>query len=107
MTVTAGRNRNQGKTMFVKEVVHDNPKANHQAVVEAWRAAGMRGTISATLVNKMRSRLGLAGNLRGGRRRGTGSASTGNAGSAYTGKRRGRPPKQGVSHGNGTTQVRT
>ena len=53
-----------GKTSFVKEILFDNPQANPTAVNEAWTAAGMDGTISPTLVNKMRSELGLAGNLR-------------------------------------------
>ena len=83
--------------MFVKEVLLDNALANTQAVNEAWRAAGMKGTISATLVNKIRSRMGLAGNLRGGRRKGTRAAATAEARPTYTGKRRGRPPKQATS----------
>jgi hypothetical protein len=53
-----------GKTSFVKEILFDNPQANPTAVNEAWTAAGMEGTISPTLVNQMRSELGLAGNLR-------------------------------------------
>jgi hypothetical protein len=53
-----------GKTSFVKEILFDNPQANPTAVNEAWTAAGMEGTISPTLVNKMRSELGLSGNLR-------------------------------------------
>ena len=56
--------RDQGKGMFVKEVLNDNPLANAEAVNEAWRAAGMSGGISASLVSNMRSRMGLAGNLR-------------------------------------------
>ena len=66
----ARANRNQGKSMFVKEVLNDNPLANAEAVNEAWRAAGMSGSISATLVSNIRSRMGLAGNPRGRRRRG-------------------------------------
>lgn len=54
-----------GKTSFVKEVLIDNPHANPKAVNEAWAAAGMKGTISTALVNKMRARMGLSGNLRG------------------------------------------
>ncbi len=57
--------KSPGKTSFVKEVLLDDPRANHKAVNEAWTAAGMNGTISAALVNKMRARLGLTGNLRG------------------------------------------
>jgi hypothetical protein len=57
--------RNQGKSMFVKEVLNDDPQANHQAVNVRWREAGMSGSISPTLVSRVRSRLGLAGNTRG------------------------------------------
>jgi hypothetical protein len=56
--------KNLGKTSFVKEVLFDNPQANPTAVNEAWTAAGMDGTISPTLVNKMRAELGFTGNLR-------------------------------------------
>jgi hypothetical protein len=93
--------------MFVKEVLVDNALANTQAVNEAWRAAGMKGTISATLVNKLRSRMGLAGNLRGGRRKGTGAAATAEAKPIYTGKRRGRPPKQAKSQADETARLET
>ena len=60
----AAATKNLGKTSFVKEILFDNPQANPTAVNEAWAAAGMEGTISPTLVNKMRAELGLAGNLR-------------------------------------------
>jgi hypothetical protein len=56
--------RNLGKTGFVKEVLNDNPKATTKAVNEAWRAAGFEGTIGPTLVTKMRSEMGLTGNIR-------------------------------------------
>ncbi len=74
MSATATRNR--GKSKFVKEMLNDNPQANAAAVNEAWRAAGMSGSISAGLVNHLRSRLGLAGNLRGGRRKRTRASGT-------------------------------
>ena len=51
--------------MFVKEFLNDHPQGNVDAVNEAWQAAGFDGTISTTLVNKMRASLGLTGNLRG------------------------------------------
>jgi hypothetical protein len=54
-----------GKTMFVKEYLNDHPQGNVDAVNDAWRAAGFGGNISATLVNKMRAKLGLTGNIRG------------------------------------------
>jgi hypothetical protein len=53
-----------GKSMFVKEFLNDHPQGNVDAVKEAWQAAGFDGTISPTLVNKMRALLGLTGNLR-------------------------------------------
>jgi hypothetical protein len=56
--------RDQGKTGFVKEFLNKNPQGNVQAVNEAWAAAGKDGTIGSTLINKMRSQMGLTGNLR-------------------------------------------
>jgi hypothetical protein len=53
-----------GKSMFVKEFLHDNPQGNLSAVNEAWQAAGFIGTISPTLVKTMRASLGLTKNLR-------------------------------------------
>ena len=54
----------KGKSSFIKELLVDHPQANADAVNKAWRKAGMEGTISVSLVNNMRSKLGLAGNLR-------------------------------------------
>jgi hypothetical protein len=56
--------RTVSKTEFVTEVLRKNPRANTTAVNEEWKSAGHDGTIGATLVNKLRSDLGLAGNLR-------------------------------------------
>ena len=47
--------------MFVKEFLNDHPEGNVAAVNEAWQAAGFDGTISKTLVDKMRASLGLTG----------------------------------------------
>jgi hypothetical protein len=58
------KTKTNGKTAFIKEVLFDNPKANHKLVNEAWKAAGMPGTISDSLVNTLRSELGYTGNLR-------------------------------------------
>ena len=79
---------NPGKTMFVKEFLNDHPQGNAAAVIDAWQAAGFDGTISTTLVNKMRSTLGLTGNLRGMPKTGANGRAT------YTGKKRGRPRKE-------------
>ena len=59
--------RNQGKTAFVREVLQKNPHANAQFVRDEWTAAGHSDSISQTLVNKQRSEMGLAGNIKGGR----------------------------------------
>jgi hypothetical protein len=77
----ASETRNQGKSMFVKEWLHDYPQANAEAVNVAWRSAGYSGTISPSLVSNVRSRLGLAGNTGRGRRGKVASPA----------KRRGRP----------------
>ncbi len=79
MATTATRSR--GKSAFIKEVLIDNPKANATAVNEAWTAAGMEGTISNSLVNKLRSEMGFAGNLH--RKKGRKSKTAG--------QKRGRP----------------
>ena len=52
------------KTDFVKDFLQRNPLGNVRAVNDAWAAAGMTGKIGDTLINKMRSTLGLTGNLR-------------------------------------------
>jgi hypothetical protein len=74
-----------GKSMFVKEYLNDHPGANVSAVNAAWQAAGFDGAISPALVNKMRARAGLTGNLRGSIKKSTPSA---------TGKKRGRPREE-------------
>ena len=56
--------KSQGKTGFVKRFLRDNPRGNTKAVNEAWAAAGMNGTIGATLIYEMRSQMGLSGKLR-------------------------------------------
>jgi hypothetical protein len=56
--------RRQGKSTFIKEVLVDDATANTAAVNRAWKVAGMDGTISESLVSKVRSELGLGGNLR-------------------------------------------
>jgi hypothetical protein len=93
------RARDQGKTLFVKEFLNDQPDGNVKAVNAAWTEAGFDGSISGTLVNKVRSQLGLTGNLRGRSRTG-GSR-------PYTGKKRGRKPKgfaTQTSNGSGTAR---
>ena len=56
--------KSQDKTGFVKKFLQNNPQGNVKAVNEAWAGARMTGTIGATLINKLRSQMGLSGNLR-------------------------------------------
>ncbi len=56
--------RDQGKTAFVNEFLGGNPQGNVQAVNEAWTKSGKDGSIGSTLIQKVRSQLGLTGNLR-------------------------------------------
>ena len=51
----------EGKSMFLKEYLMDNPGAGAEAVAAAWREAGNEGTVSASLVGKVRRDLGLTG----------------------------------------------
>jgi hypothetical protein len=94
-TVTA----THGKTMFVKEFLNDHPEGNGNDVNEAWTAAGFEGTISRTLVDKTRALLGLTGNLRGSTKKPKEKA-------PYTGKKRGRKPKETTPAVNGQPRGR-
>jgi hypothetical protein len=87
--------RKKGKTEFVREVLGKNPRANTTAVNNAWMSNGQTGSISATLVNKQRAELGLAGNLRAKNKPKPDSASANKA--KYTAKKRGRKPNGTVS----------
>ena len=98
--------RSQGKGMFVKEVLNDNPLANAEVVNEAWREAGMSGSISTSLVSNVRSRMRLAGSLQGGLRR-TRTTGAADVGGAVTGNRRGRPAMQIQSGTNGPSRAKT
>jgi len=60
--------RDQGKSAFVGAVLTKDPQANTEAVNRAWTKAGHEGTISESLVNKIRSRMGLTGPPRPGAR---------------------------------------
>lgn len=89
--------RSQGKTEFVREVLAKNKQANAQAVNDAWVAAGHDGTISTTLVQQVRSKLGLTGNIRAGRKSsgsGKGAGSSDRSHRAGTPKKLGRPRKE-------------
>src|SRR5215831_17978229 len=78
--------RSLGKTGFVKEYLNDNPQANARAVNQAWKEAGFEGSISHTLVTRMRSEMGLTGNIP----KGPGKKAEAEASARPTGKRRGR-----------------
>ncbi len=88
-----------GKGMFIKEFLLDHPRGNVDSVNEAWKAAGFDGTISPSLVNVVRAKMGLTGNLRG------------KTGTVVTAKKRGRPrdePKATVhAQPRGSNGVRT
>ncbi len=56
--------RDQGKSAFVRDVLTKDNQANHEAVNRSWTEAGHAGTISESLVGKIRSEMGLTGNPR-------------------------------------------
>ena len=60
--------KDQGKSAFVGDVLTKDRQANTEAVNRAWTKAGHEGTISESLVNKIRSRMGLTGQQRPGAR---------------------------------------
>jgi hypothetical protein len=96
--MAAKRGVDQGKSAFIKEVLQKDSKANAKVVNEAWKAAGHDGSISTTLVQKLRATLGLAGNLRAGRKpesrpaAANGAAAPNAVAPKGSGKKRGRPP---------------
>ncbi len=51
----------QGKSSFVRDLLGRNPEADEEAVIEAWQKAGNQGTISGSLIYKIRSGLALTG----------------------------------------------
>jgi hypothetical protein len=79
--------RDQGKSAFVKQALFNDEYANAAKINELWAAEGRDGSISTSLVNKLRSEMDLTGNLRGRRGESTGGKK------AATGKKRGRKPK--------------
>jgi hypothetical protein len=52
---------NQGKTPFVEKYFASHPDGNLESVNEAWTAAGNAGSLSESLVGKVRARMGLTG----------------------------------------------
>ena len=55
------KRKNEGKSMFLKEYLVDHPDAGKEAIDAAWREAGNEGTISASLIGKVRKDLGPTG----------------------------------------------
>jgi hypothetical protein len=85
--------RDQGKSAFVRAVLTKDRQANHEAVNRAWTEAGHAGTISESLVGKLRSQMGLTGQPRPGARDTESAESRGRSVAPVT--RRGTGPKQG------------
>ena len=56
--------KSENKSAFVKEFLSEHPEGNVKAVNDAWKAAGMNGTIGDTLIYKTRSEMGLSSKLR-------------------------------------------
>ena len=55
--------KGRGKTAFITDYLTSHPTANAKALKDAWSAAGNDGTVSVTLVQKARTRMGLIGNI--------------------------------------------
>ena len=88
--------RDQGKSAFVGDVLTKDRQANTEAVNRAWTKAGHAGTISESLVNKIRSRMGLTGQPRPGARV-TGGAGSAEPPAAPAPRRRTGPKSMGGS----------
>jgi hypothetical protein len=85
--------RDQGKSAFVRDVLTKDRQANHEAVNRAWTEAGHAGTISESLVGKLRSEMGLTGQQRPGARVAESAKSAGQPAAPATRRRTG--PKKG------------
>ena len=100
--MTSEVGRDQGKSTFVGDVLTKDPQANTEAVNRAWTKAGHEGTISESLVNKIRSRMGLTGQPRPGARVPESAESAGQPTAPATrpapATRRGTAPKKGGGH---------
>jgi hypothetical protein len=58
------KEKGEGKSGFLKEYFVDHPDAGKATIDEAWQDAGNEGTISDSLIYKVRSDLGLTGKAR-------------------------------------------
>jgi hypothetical protein len=63
--MATGRGVNQGKTTFVEDQLRQNGKVKLESINEAWSAAGNVGSISPSLVQKVRARFRLTRKKRG------------------------------------------
>src|SRR4051794_20798023 len=77
----------EGKSGFLKEFFVDHPDAGKAEIDQAWREAGHDGSISGSLISKVRSEPGLTA---GGRGRGGGGGGDGGGGGARGGGGGGR-----------------
>ena len=107
--MVASTDKLPNKTAFVTAYLEKNPMANPTAVREAWEAAGRTGSVSTTLVQKLRAHLGLVGNLRAGN-----APSDGPAVAKSKAEKKTRAPKKKAAaspkgrsgvHTNGTTDA--
>jgi hypothetical protein len=83
--MAAATEKAPNKSKFITDYLNKTPTANAAEVNAAWTAAGRTGSISVTLVQKLRAELGLVGNRPRGRRgprRGRGRAATNGKSSA-------------------------
>src|SRR5512135_622858 len=76
--MATAKGKDEGKSMFLKEYLAEHPDAAKEAIDEAWRGAGHEGTISTSLIGKLRRDLG---------RTGKGTAKVKSRASVGTGKR--------------------
>src|SRR5512135_1019012 len=53
------REKSDGKSVFLKKYLVETPDAGKEAIEAAWREAGHEGTISPSLIGKVRKDLGL------------------------------------------------
>ncbi|HMB06623.1 MAG TPA: hypothetical protein VKP69_23160 [Isosphaeraceae bacterium] len=72
MATTAGQG--EGKTAFVRDCLQRDSSANERSINKAWKAVGNEGTISGTLVSKIRREMGLTGTRRSADGSGAGEA---------------------------------
>jgi hypothetical protein len=86
--------KGQGKSAFVKELLLKNEQANTEAVNVAWKAAEHEGTISPSLVQHVRSEIGLAGNIKTRRKPAEGNGASEQPPAAPEAKKRATGPKR-------------